>query len=312
MPPPQPVVDAGRRYATDQAALTQQAVATTDVGARRIDGDESQWRDTVAVAAPDLLVLQTGAAALADPYVTDSLEAQDADPSGDASVSPGGFADHTDGGGSYMRNLVYAPNSAYRDAVNSGAGTTLAASRARYVALSVVLNAMQDTARSAVATSMFTRPAVRSYVRALRGKSCARCVVLAGRRYRVSGFRRHLRCDCYMIPAAEDASDDWPTDPRAYFASLSRAEQDTIFTPAGARAIRGGANPAQVVNANEGVSVVSGVRTTTTGTTKRGVAGQRLQGQARLMPDEIFRSADQQGWSREETLRELSRHGYVT
>lgn len=92
---------------------------------------------------------------------------------------------------------------------------------------------------------------------------------------------------------------------------MSRADQDAIFSEGGAEAIRRGADPAQVVNATKGVTVVSGQRVTTEGTTRRGLAGQRLQGQARLMPDEIFLLAEQEGWTREQTLAALYRYAYL-
>lgn len=42
------------------------------------------------------------------------------------------------------------------------------------------------------------------------------------------------------------------TDPRAYFDSLTRAEQDRVFTQAGAEAVRLGADINQIVNARRG------------------------------------------------------------
>jgi hypothetical protein len=53
------------------------------------------------------------------------------------------------------------------------------------------------------------------------------------------------------------------------------------------------------------------LQATTTGTTARGLAGQRLQGAPRLLPDEIFRLADELGWDRAETLRQLRRFAYI-
>lgn len=123
-------------------------------------------------------------------------------------------------------------------------------------------------------------------------------------------------CDCVHIPAAEDVNGDWSTDPGTYFRSLSIADQDRLFTKAGAEAIRRGADMNQVVNAREGVTVAQAfgqqVQATTVGTTRRGLAGQRLQGRIpRLLPDEIFLQAERLGWDRAEVLRQLKRFAYV-
>lgn len=117
-------------------------------------------------------------------------------------------------------------------------------------------------------------------------------------------------CDCIHVPATEDTSDDLRTNPEDYFESLSHAEQDRVFTKAGAQAVRDGADMNQVVNARRGAVGLSRaggrltreeqrmlrggrdrgrlqrtdvfgqqVFTTTEGTTTRGVAGRRLREQ---------------------------------
>lgn len=310
MPPPQAVSDLARRYTEDQRGLSRAALVVTDVAARRINGDPEQWRAAVTEAGPDLLSLQGAAITVAEPYVAATVAAQDTRPGPDVRVVSSAFVDSTDGGGSWLRNLVYAPQSAYRKALTGGTGDSAARARARFVARAVVLDGMRDMARSALTTAMFAEPSVTWYTRILRGISCARCAVLAGRKYRVSAFRRHPRCDCFMAPAVGDA-DGWTTDPMDYFRGLSGATQDAVFTTAGARAIREGADISQVVNAYDGVTTVLGFRTTTSGVTSRGLAGQRLAGSPRLLPDEIFRLSEQRGWSRAETLSELSRNGYI-
>jgi hypothetical protein len=161
------------------------------------------------------------------------------------------------------------------------------------------------------------RPAVKSYVRMLRGTSCARCAILAGRHYKsVVAFQRHKRCDCVNIPAAESGA-DWSTDPKEYFESLDSSDQDRLFTKAGAEAIRRGADMNQVVNVRQGITVAESfgqkVAATTVGTTSRGLAGQRLAGTGmpRLLPDEIFLQAERLGWDRAEVLTQLKRFAYI-
>lgn len=319
----------------------ERAAAVTDQAGAGGHGDPARWRDSVADAAPELLVLQETAVALADPYVDDVFSAQDADTASDGKVNTSAFVDQTDGGGSWLRNLVYAPASAYQDAIAAGVGGNLAEARARYVATAIVVDGIRDMARAADQTAMVSRRSSKGYVRVLRGKSCAKCAVLAGRHYRVSAFRRHPRCDCAMVPTTRDPG-DWTTDPHAYFRRLSTAEQDEVFGVAGAAAIRAGANISQVVNAYQGVTVVNvfgrDIQVTTSGTTVRGLYGgyevqpdgslrkrgrreleRRRSGDRslryarvpRLLPDEIFAQAEIEGWTREQTLAALTRFGYV-
>lgn len=105
--------------------------------------------------------------------------------------------------------------------------------------------------------------------------------------------------DCIHIPCREDSADDLRTDPKAYFNSLSAAEQDRLFTKAGAEAIRSGADMARVVNARRGMQVAGDGRAYTTE-----AAGRR----PRLMPEQIYREA---GTDRAEALRLLRLHGYI-
>lgn len=106
------------------------------------------------------------------------------------------------------------------------------------------------------------------------------------------------RCDCIHIPAREDSADDLRTDPKAYFDSLTAAEQDRLFTKAGAEAVRSGADMARVVNARRGMYEAGGRSYTTE------AAGRR----PRLMPEQILREA---GTDRAEALRLFRLHGYL-
>lgn len=292
MPLPQSVGDRARRYTDNQFILAREAGKMVDRISGRA-GDPERWRSAVARTAPSLLSLQQAGAALATPYVADALVAQGARADFDARVQSAALVDGTDGGGSWTRNLVYAPLSAHRRAISQGRGASSAITRARFVARAVVLSGMRDMARSALTTAMYVSPDVTWYVRVLRGVSCARCAVLAGRKYRVSAFRRHPRCDCSMAPSVGDA-DGWATDPGEYFDSLDPGTQDRLFTADGARAIRSGADISRVVNARAGVTTVSGAR------------------KGRLLPDGIFQLAESESWSREKTLDALSRSGYIT
>lgn len=209
----------------------------------------------------------------------------------------------------------------------------------------MVATQLQDVARAAAGLGIAARPQVGGYVRMLNPPSCSRCAVQAGRFFRWNaGFERHPRCDCRHVPTgdARMASElGLIDDPNDYFGTLSKAEQDRVFTKAGAEAIRDGADVTQVVNARRGMSVAGTSQTTTRvingetfvvntrrrtlipeqvggrdvfitreGTTKRGMASRQRTGRnmsARLMPESIYRVAD----SREDAIRMLRLHGYI-
>ncbi|CCW14612.1 Hint domain-containing protein [Rhodococcus aetherivorans] len=138
-------------------------------------------------------------------------------------------------------------------------------------------------------------------------------------------------CDCRHIPTREDRADDVTTDPKAYFDSLTAEQQNTLFTRAGAEAIRDGADINQVVNAERGMATTQvygrELATTTEGVTRRGIAydamrragyaqrdtdvrtGRYFQAKApRLMPEAIYEIAE----DRADALRLLRLYGYLT
>lgn len=209
----------------------------------------------------------------------------------------------------------------------------------------MVVTQVQDMGRTAAAVSVAARPKL-GWVRMVRAGACSRCVVQAGKFYRFNrGFLRHPRCGCQHIPSTEALAGDVMTDPQAHFDALSKAEQDRIFTQAGAEAIRLGADIGQVVNARRvtaGMQVAGGSRTTTRlidgeefvvnvsltspvrrafgnaytteGTTRRSLALQQQAGlrqngriQQRLMPESILDGTR----SREEAQRLLRLYGYI-
>ncbi|MEV6897460.1 hypothetical protein [Amycolatopsis sp. NPDC051372] len=329
--------DIVQREADAQTALTQEALAQLEAASRAGATNPERWRDAIADAAEALLSLQVQMVEGADDYVTALLEEQGAKILDAPALNPDGFADMTAGGGSWLKNLIYAPISVGRRTRELGVDE--ARRHADLVAMSIVASGMQDAGRAAV-TAMGTGRGATRYVRMLNGKSCARCAILAGRVYRVSAFPRHDRCDCKNVPTVEDTADDWRTDPKQYFRSLSTEDQDAVFGEAGARAIRDGADMSQVVNAYDGITVATAfgreVQATTTGTTRRALFGgyeiradgtlrkrtdaelQKVKGSRyrrakapRLLPDEIYSLAEEFGWDRDEILRQLRRFAYV-
>lgn len=199
----------------------------------------------------------------------------------------------------------------------------------------IVATQLQDVARSAFSLGMTARPAVEGYVRVLNPPSCSRCAALAGKFFRWNdGFQRHPKCDCRHEPTTQGAwrdligSHDTTSNPDAYFRSLSVAEQDRIFTQAGAQAIRDGADLNQVVNARRGMQRAQvfgqNIWKTLEGTTRRGYAysqigtnralDRRIQGeryfrtqQVRVMPETIYALAK----DRADAIRLLKLNGFV-
>lgn len=93
--------------------------------------------------------------------------------------------------------------------------------------------------------------------------------------------------------------------PREIFDSLSTTEQDRAFTPAGAQAIRDGANIPQVVNSRRsGMSTVTDRYGTVYKTTTVGAK----RGKTRLLPEACAKIA---GDDRDEWIRLLKSNGYL-
>ena len=176
----------------------------------------------------------------------------------------------------------------------------------------MVLTEIADAGRGAAGVQIAARPRV-GYVRMLNPPSCSRCVVLAGRFYRWNqGFLRHPRCDCKHVPTmvtdqAEAFAEGLIDDPYEAFNRMSEAEQNRVFTNAGAQAIRDGADMYQVVNARRGMKYRGAF--TTEGASKHGWAGQILRkGQRRMTPETIYRLNP----NREQAVEALRAQGYIT
>jgi hypothetical protein len=257
--------------------------------------------------APRLLVGVTGAqlaaARTADDYADAELTEQDVDASSPLRVNANALAGIASDGRP-LDSLLYSAVTTVKAALASGATLERAMAGGLANLDMIARTQVADAGRAADGVAITARPQVTGYVRMLVGKSCSRCVILAGRRYEWNrGFSRHPRCDCIHVPAAESL-DSVVTNPRTYFDSLTEAEQDLAFTKAGAQAIRDGADLARVVNARRGMYEAGGNLLTTEAITERGT-GRRV----RLMPEQIYREA---GDDRDEAIRLLRAHGYLT
>ena len=230
------------------------------------------------------------------------------------------------GDGRPVESLLYEPASGVKEAIGQGLSVQDAMASGRSSLGLMVATAVQDAGRAAVSSAMVARPKVTGYVRMLNPPSCSRCAVLAGKHYKWNaGFERHPRCDCRHIPASEDVAGDLRTDPL----EAIKAGQVTGLSQADTKAIlEDGADVGQVINAHRGMSTAQvfgqRLKTTSEGTTRRGLAGirlgaknadaVRLPGQRyhratapRLMPESIYRIAE----SREDAIRLLKRNGFI-
>ncbi len=248
------------------------------------------------------------AAMAADVYTGSILSEAGVPPAPEAAVLPRSLAGIASDGRP-LEGLLLSPLITASIAVAGGATPTLAKARGVSSLARIVDTQVSDAGRTATSLGIVTRPKV-GYVRLVNPGACDRCVILAGRFYRWSdGFLRHPMCHCRNIPELEEVEGLRPdNDPMTHFNSLSEAEQNRQFTPAGAQAIRDGADIFRVVNARRKKLGMhpSGLLTTTEATTKRGGLGLK-PGQARLMPEAIYKIAK----NREDALRLLATYGYI-
>lgn len=303
--------EASQRHYARQQRLTAAAVAAarTSWAGMSIDNlDRSFLR-----VGPRLVTLtasmQRAAVTDAIAYVPRVLDEQGigSEPAGRTAIAPfvGVASD-----GRPLESLLYEPVIRTKQLI----GQSATADRAMHGGIAtlerIIATQIADAARAAVSVGIASRPRI-GWVRMLSTPSCSRCAVLAGRFYRWNeGFDRHPRCDCRHIPVTENVAGDLTTDPRkaieaGQVSGLSKADTKAI--------LEAGADPAQVINATRkgaAVTTAGGLKATTSGTTRRGLAGKRLRASGesvRLRPEAIYETAA----SREEAIGLLRRHGYL-
>jgi hypothetical protein len=324
VPPP----DAATTHYLGQQAIAQSAVASTRALWAQLDPTAltESWTDDV-IGSQILARVSTGqflAASRADAYLDAVTLELSIDAPASAAVGPRAFAGVASDGRN-LSSLIYEPVITSKVAMANGATITDAMQAGQDALTRIVGTQVQDAGRTAVGTGIAARPAITTWVRMLNPPSCSRCVVLAGKRFRWNqGFARHPLCDCRHIPSTENVAGDLTTNPRTYFDSLSTTDQDKYFTAAGAEAIRNGADISQVVNARRsGLYMANGQLATLEGTTRRGIAGSRLQAagsttkstggrytrvtEPRLMPETIMANAA----DRDEAIAQLRRYAYL-
>lgn len=295
--------DAARAFDSEMRALELLALG---LGRRFWRGVQSRdlsgsWIGQIQQLVPLVEAVQFRAASAGAAYGASTLAEQGVYEPPVAFVDPNGFVGQSVDG-RRLDGLLYSPVAGVKTLIGRGMDPGAAIVAGGKLLDRNLRTLVADTGRGTASVDIASRQSV-GYVRMLNPPSCSRCVVLAGRFYRWNkGFQRHPGCDCRHIPSTENVADDRTTDPYEYFQSLPQSEQDRIFTKAGAQAIRDGSDLFRVVNARSGMS--PGGLVTTAGTTKRGF----FHGQGpRLTPEGIYAK----GLSREETLHELERFGYI-
>lgn len=269
------------------------------------------WRERIPTVASAITTAQRTAAASALVSGALALGQQDqwADP--DGLVNPDTFAGLAADGRS-LDTLLRGPAITARTLIADGMEPAQALAAGGRQLSMMVLTEIADAGRGAAGVQIAARPRT-GYVRMLNPPSCSRCVILAGRFYRWNqGFLRHPRCDCTHVPTmvtdqAEAFTRGLIDDPYEAFDRMSEAEQNRVFTNAGARAIRDGADMNQVVNARRGMRYRGAF--TSEGTSRHGWAGQILRkGQRRMTPETIYRLNP----NREQAVEALRAQGYIT
>jgi hypothetical protein len=268
---------------------------------RHVDRDRiaASWGSLLPQALAVLGTSQATSAASAGLYVDDVVEASGVTvEAASGRILPGAFAGIASDGRP-LASLLLEPAITVLSQIKQGAALPQAMSSGRFTLDLIARTQVADAGRVAVGTAIAARPQVTGYVRMVVGKTCARCLILAGKFYRWNaGFQRHPRCDCRHVPVAENEPADIRVNPKAYFDSLDRAGQDDLLGKAGAEAVRSGADMAKVVNARRGMYTADGKQFT------REAAGRR----PRIMPEQILRDAR----DRDDAIRLLRLHGYIT
>lgn len=313
----------------EQYKLSQRLQALAQLKARKAWGQvqvgllTDSWRvvlrNSGLVAAVSSLQLEAATAGAS--YGARALASQGVYEPPQAFVNPAAFAGVAADGRS-LEGLLWSPVPRTKQAIKTGTDPLAAkVSGGKFLEL-LVKTSIADAGRGAAGVDVASRKGV-GYVRMLNPPSCSRCSVLAGKFYRWNaGFLRHPGCDCVHVPSkGADAatSEGLIHDPYEYFQSLSEAEQDKVYTAAGAQAIRDGGDIFQVVNSRRGMK--PGGLVTTEGVTRRGNFGssagagfnktsesryQRSRAQ-RLTPEGIY----SQNLPRDQSLALLEKHGYL-
>lgn len=161
-----------------------------------------------------------------------------------------------DGSGRSLSGLLDGTVTTAKESIAAGLGREASLYAGQLYLAAMMKTALHDMSRSADLTAS-TAKQYTKYVRVVQPGACSRCAALAGIYQSERGFKRHPACKCSSFPVNEKVPGGFHSSPEEYFNSLSTAEQDRVFTQAGAEAIRAGADVTGVVTARRGATGVS-------------------------------------------------------
>lgn len=220
-----------------------------------VDDLDAGW-DSVSPAMDATVAAVVAQNAASSGSMVDRVARADRVAAGDV-VVPNAFIG-VDSSGRSSAGLLHGAVTTTKERIGAGAaGRNAFLSGAAYLAaMSKTLFA--DMGRSSTAVASAGRGYTR-YVRLVSAGACDRCAILAGSDRFKKHFERHPACKCTSVPVQDfgDVPDGLHASPMDHFNSLSEAEQNRIYTKAGAEAIRLGADPIQVVGARRGASGMS-------------------------------------------------------
>lgn len=285
------------RQALVLAAATHAAQQWSQVDENYI---AQSWQRLVPNLATVVAGAQLAAAQSADPYVQAVLEAEGVPPAVQAALIAAAFVGEQDGGD--LLDVLYQPAITALVGLKGGAPVQRAFAAGFAQLDMLVRTEIADAGRTADQVSATVNGAG-GYVRLVMGATCSRCIILAGRVYSYStGFERHPRCDCLMVPVSDVSEAELAVSPDAVYASMTPAERSYAgWSKAEQQAIADGADLARVTNIHRGGLYVVGGRQFTY--ERAGRARRR-----RITPRQIYREA---AGSREEAIRLLRLHGYI-
>jgi hypothetical protein len=294
------VLEVARAHARDRAKLAERI--RREFAAVWSAVDPARISESWSARVPTLLLLLIGAqriaAGQADTYLSAVLAEQDIDPMAEGVLNASALAGIASDGRP-LETLLAQPGIVAKVALAQGATVERAMAAGGATAELIGHTQVADAGRVADQVALTARPQATGYVRMIAGKTCSRCLILAGRWYAYNtGFRRHPKCDCIHIPSRENTAGDLRTDPERAFAAMGAAEQDRVFGKAGAEAIRAGADISSVVNTRRGMYTADGRLYTREAATRQ---------RRRLMPEQIFAEAK----DRDDAIRLLKLHGYL-
>lgn len=317
--------DVALQHAAARKALAAQVGAYAEALWLTVDPAAivASWATHVQDLLTVLVGAQLKAAETADAYVGKAAESVGLSSATDYAVDRAAFAGLAADGRS-LGPLLYDPVITALSAMRSGRSAAEGLASGRASLSMIVRTEIADAGRNADQVAMTSRRSVTGYVRVVVGKTCSRCIILAGRWYSVNaGFDRHPRCDCIGLPSAQARAAELLQDPAKVYADMATSERSRAgWSKADQKAIAEGADLNQVTNIHRkgGLYTVGGKQATREGTTKRGLYGgyeldpatgvlrkRAATARPRLTPNQIFADAK----DRDEAIRLLQENGYL-